>query len=320
MRFILEFAQVLRQLRRKPPNLWLTYHSYYKAPDVLGALCTFIHPMPYFIFQGVYATKRRRHWKTGIGFLLNRWALCRAAAVFTNKRIDEINLRRLLPASRVHYIAPGIDTAAFQPDPVARRHLRRKWRCGREPVILAAAMFRPGVKTEGLTHIISACEALRHEGRRFYLVICGEGATGPYLRELAQRSLGGRAIFTGQVARHAMNRVYSAADVFAFPGIREGLGMVYLEAQACELPVVAYDRWGAAEVVVNGKTGWLCSPDEPGALAQALDRLIADRDLRRRMGAAARTHVTTRHDQHLNYRRLERKLKQSLAQNDPGGL
>ena len=310
LRFLFETVNVLRQLRRIRPVLWLTYHSYYKAPDVLGAVCTFIRPTPYFIFQGVYATKRKRHWKTRLGFLLNRWALCRATAVFTNKRNDEINLRRLLPDSQVHYIAPGIDTGAFQPDPAARRKLREQWRCGREPVILAAAMFRPGVKTDGLVRVINACQVLRQKGRGFYLVICGEGATGAYLRNLAKKSLGKRVIFTGQVARHAMNRIYSAADFFAFPGIQEGLGMVYLEAQACGLPVVAYDRWGAAEAVINGTTGLLCSPDEPGSFEQALDRLIVEDELRRRMGAAARSHIKTHHDQHQNYRHFEQKLKQ----------
>ncbi len=310
LRFLGEAVSVLRQLRRIRPDLWLTYHSYYKAPDVLGAVCTLIRPTPYFIFQGVYSTKRKRHWKTRIGFFLNRWALCRAAAVFTNKRNDEINLRRLLPDSHVHYIAPGIDTEAFQPDPAARRQLRAKWRCGEEPVILSAAMFRPGVKTDGLTKVISACRALVQKGRRFYLVICGDGATGAYLRDLATRSLGQRVIFTGQVARQAMNRIYSAADIFAFPGIHEGLGMVYLEAQACGLPVVAYDRWGASEAVISGKTGFLCAPDEPDSFAESLDRLVVEGELRRRMGAAARSHVSTHHDQRLNYQALERKLKQ----------
>ena len=310
LRFLGEAVSVLRQLRRIRPDLWLTYHSYYKAPDVLGAVCTLIRPTPYFIFQGVYSTKRKRHWKTRIGFFLNRWALCRAAAVFTNKRNDEINLRRLLPDSHVHYIAPGIDTGAFQPDPSARRQLRAKWRCGEEPVILSAAMFRPGVKTDGLTKVINACRTLIQKGRRFHLVICGEGATGGYLRDLAKRSLGQRVIFTGQVARQTMNRIYSAADFFAFPGINEGLGMVYLEAQACGLPVVAYDRWGAAEAVISGTTGFLCSPDEPGSFEQALDRLVMEAELRQRMGAAARSHVSTRHDQRLNYQAFERKLKQ----------
>lgn len=312
LRLVLEALKVLKKLRKTPPDLWLTYHSYYKAPDVLGALCTLVRPLPYYIFQGVYATKRRRHWKTRPGFLLNRWVLGRASAVFTNKHVDEINLKRLLPADRILYIPPGVDTTLFKRNPSARQALRTTWGCGRNPVILATAMFRPGVKTEGLEKIIQACHGLLQKGRAFHLVVCGDGATGTHLRKLAHQRLGARAIFTGKITRHQMNRIYSAADVFAFPGIREGLGMVYLEAQACGLPVVAYSRWGAAEVVIDGQTGFLCPPDTPCAFQKALDRLIQDRNLRRQMGAAAQAHVRIYHDQKLNHQRFETLLKQMV--------
>jgi glycosyltransferase involved in cell wall biosynthesis len=313
LRFFFELGKVSSTLRRTSPDAWLTYHSYYKAPDLLGALSTLIRPLPYFIFQGVYATKRKRHWKTRPGFLLNRWVLRRADTVFTNKRIDEVNLKRLLPAARVQYVAPGVDTTVFQRDPNARQSLRSKWRCGQETVILTAAMFRPGVKTEGLAIIIQACHSLKEKGRTFRLVICGEGATKNQLHALARQCLGNRVIFTGRMERDQMHCVYSAADLFAFPGIHEGLGMVYLEAQACGLPVVAYNRWGAAEVVRDGRTGLLSSPDKPEALRDNLDQFIQDRDLRLKMGAAARVHVTRHHDQALNYQRLEALLQQRVA-------
>ena len=312
LRFLLESAKVANRLRLTPPDLWLTYHSYYKAPDVLGALCTFIRPLPYFIFQGVYATKRARNWKTRPGFLLNRWVLGRADTVFTNKRIDEVNLKRLLPAARVQYVAPGVDTHLFERDPVARRSLRSDWCCGRDTVILAAAMFRPGVKTEGLEIIIQACYGLKQKGRAFRLVICGAGATNAHLHQLAHQRLGKRVIFTGRIERDQMHRVYSAADLFAFPGIREGLGMVYLEAQACGLPVVAFNRWGAAEVVRDGRTGLLSSPDRPEAFQENLDRFIQNRDLCREMGAAARVHVKAHHDQTQNYQKFEALLRQRV--------
>ncbi len=313
LRFLFETARVIHQLRRNPPDLWLTYHSYYKAPDVLGAVCTLIRPLPYFIFQGIYSTKRKRHWKTRPGFMLNRWVLGRADAVFTNKHRDEHNLKRLLPADRVLYMAPGIDTGLFKHDPVAREKLRSEWGCGDTPVILTAAMFRPGVKTEGLRRTILACHGLCRRGRSFRLVICGAGATGSQLRAQAHQHLGDCVIFTGKVARDSMPDFYSAADIFAFPGIQEGLGMVYLEAQACGLPVVAFDRWGASEVVENSQTGLLCSPDRPRGFQRALDRLIQDVDLRRKLGANAAEHVRRHHDQERNHRQFEKQLRSMAA-------
>ena len=313
LRLLFETARIIHQLRRNPPDLWLTYHSYYKAPDVLGAVCTLIRPLPYFIFQGIYSTKRKRDWKTRPGFWLNRWVLGRTDAVFTNKHRDEHNLRRLLPSDRVLYIAPGIDTTRFEHDPVAREKLRAEWGCGDMPVILTAAMFRPGVKTEGLIQTIQACHGLRQQGRTFQLVICGAGATESQLRMQARQHLGDRVIFAGKVPRDSMYQFYSAADIFAFPGIQEGLGMVYLEAQACGLPVVALDSWGASEVVRNGRSGLLCSPDRPRAFQGALDRLIQHVDLRRRLGANAREHVRRHHDQERNHRQFEKQLKALAA-------
>ena len=313
LHLLAEAVKLVRQLRLTPPDLWLTYHSYYKAPDALGALCTLIRPTPYIIFQGVYSTKRKRHWKTRPGFVINRWVLGRAAAVFTNKHRDQINLKRLLPANRVHYIAPGVDTALFRPDAHARRILRREWGCDDTPVILTAAMFRPGVKTEGLQKTIHACQALQRKGLVFRLVVCGDGASGSHLRALARRELGAGAFFAGRIPREEMYRFYSAADIFAFPGIQEGLGMVYLEAQACGLPVVAFDRWGASEVVDDGRTGLLCSAVRPHAFQKALERLIQDGDLRRRLGAAAKQHVHAYHDQDRNYRRFESLLRTKVG-------
>ncbi|MDJ0721202.1 MAG: glycosyltransferase family 4 protein [Desulfobacterales bacterium] len=304
-----EAARIVWRLRKAPVDIWLTYHSYYKAPDALGALCTLIRPTPYFIFQGVYSTKRRRHWKTRPGFMINRWVLGQAVAVFTNKRRDEINLKRLLPTERVHYIAPGVDTALFRRDAAARKALRREWGEEDAPVILTAAMFRPGVKTEGLEKTIRACQALRRQGLDFRLVVCGDGASGPHLRALARRVLGANAVFTGKIPREAMYRFFSAADIFAFPGIHEGLGMVYLEAQACGLPVVAFDRWGASELVRDGQTGLLCSSARPQAFQEALAQLIQDGRLRRRLGAAAREHVCAHHDQDRNHRHFEHLLR-----------
>jgi glycosyltransferase involved in cell wall biosynthesis len=111
-----------------------------------------------------------------------------------------------------------------------------------------------------------------------------------------------------------MRDYYSAADVFAFPGILEGLGMVYLEAQACGRPVVAYDAWGAAEAVVHGETGLLCPPAAEGGLEEGLDRLITRADLRTAMGRAAHDHIRRNHDLAKNYDRLGDLLTEVVRQ------
>ena len=313
-RLLIERQRALRHIIRRRPDLWFTYHSYYKAPDLMGPFITRNANMPYVIFQGIYATKRRRKLKSWPGFVLNRKALKAADHVFTNKKKDLLNLQRILPARRRTYVAPGIFTDKFRFDASARTELRRTWAVGNEPVIFSAAMFRRGVKLASLSWLLRACGGLSLKGRRFSLVIAGDGKGKDRLKQLAQSYLPGKVCFVGKIPRNQMVRFYSAGDIFAYPGIKESLGMVFLEAQACGLPVVAFADEGVPEVVVHEKTGFLLPPFAEGAFIQALDRLLSDPDLRRSMGQAGRAYVTRAHDLNQNYGRLEAVL-QTLRSN-----
>jgi len=309
----IEIARARRLVQQFQPHVWLTYHSYYKAPDVLGAICAPSCGIPYAIFQGVYSTKRRRHIRTNPGFLLNRYALQRANAVFTNKRRDETNLRRLLPDDRLHYIAPGIQVNRFTAKTQGYSPLRKQWGGSDCPVILTAAMFRPGVKTEGIAQVIRSCGHIAHRGYRFRLVICGDGINSDYLKQLAEKHLGPSVHFAGQVPRNQMLQYYHSADIFVFPGIQEGLGMVYLEAQSAGLPVVACTGWGASEVVGHDQTGLLSAPGDWRQFEQHVMRLLSDRELRCKMGKAATRHIACHHNLHHNYKQFETHLKRLVS-------
>ena len=309
VRIPVEILRARRLTQQFQPHVWLTYHSYYKAPDVLGAICAPAWGIPYVIFQGVYSTKRRRRMKTKPGFLLNRYALQRANAVFTNKRRDETNLRRLLPDDRLHYIAPGIRLDRFIASPHAYAPLRKQWGAGDRPVILTAAMFRPGVKAEGISRVIRSCGHMADKGYRFRLVICGDGAKYDDLKQLAAKHLGPSVHFAGRVPRDQMPHYYHSADMFVFPGIQEGLGMVYLEAQSTGLPVVACTGWGASEVVRHNQTGLLSDPGDWKQFEQHMIRLVSDKKLRCKMGEAARRHIACHHDLQHNYKKFETHLK-----------
>ncbi|NDY57921.1 glycosyltransferase family 4 protein [Desulfovibrio sulfodismutans] len=288
-------------------DLWLTYHAYYKAPDVLGPWCARRANIPYAIFQGIYSTKRAKKLGTRLGFLLNRQSLRAAAHVFTNRLLDLENLRRIIPEDRLSHVPPGIFPGQFVFDPAARKALRAEL-AGDGPVIATAAMFRPGVKVEGLRYLILRLGELAREGRRFRLLAAGDGVCREEIMELARRELPGRAYFLGRVPREELAGALSAADLFAFPGIRESLGMVYLEAQSVGLPVVAFDNGGVPEVVGRDETGFLTPPFDDAAFRAALCRLLDDRDLRRAMGERAEARVRQRHDLGVNYAAAEAVL------------
>ena len=309
---IRERHRSIRQAGRFDAHLWLSYHPFYKAPDVLGpAVCRHTR-LPYVIFQGAYATKRRRDIRTVAGFYLNRRSLLAADHVFSNRRVDFENLARIVPPARLTYVAPGIVCRDFAFDARARAQWRNRWQAGDDPVVLTAAMFRPGVKTEGLSWVIRACGRLLRRGRRLLLVIAGDGHRRERLEQLAGRHLGGQVRFAGRIPRERMHRFYSAGDLFAFPGFRESLGMVFLEAQACGLPVVAFDTGGIPEVVAGGDTGILTPLGDFEAYTEAVDALVTDAGLRRRLGRAAAAGVRRRHDLARNYAIVEQRLADVL--------
>lgn len=307
---VAEEAKALRFCRDYAPDLWLTYHSYYKAPDLLGPRISARLGIPYVIFQGIYSTKRRKKLKSRIGFYLNRKALTSAQLVFTNKLRDRENLLRLLPENRVCYLPPGIHTRDFRFDPVARNELRTSWGIAGETVIMTAAMFRPGVKTKGLKKVIESCAELAGKGRDIRLIIAGDGTCRSELETLASRLLPGRALFLGQVERSMLHSYYSAADLFAFPGIEESLGMVYLEAQSCGLPVVAFGDWGGGEAVISDTTGLLSPAADPSAFTTNIDRLIQEPEFRTKLGEQAANHVRDNHELDRSYNLLEEQLRQ----------
>ncbi len=304
-----EYRRALRRISREGADLWLTYHTYYKAPDPLGAPLARKSGIPYVVFQGIFSTKRRRRLKTLPGYILNKRALLAARHVFSNRSEDLVNLKRLIPVDRLSYVAPGIFPEDFSFDAGAREALRREWGVGEEPVVLSAAMFRPDVKTEGLAWVIRSCGRLFKRGRAFHLVIAGDGKEKERLRRLAREHCPTGVRFVGKTPREKMHRFYSAGDVFAFPGIRESLGMVFLESQSRGLPVVAFDNGGIPEVVRDGETGFLTPLYDVEAFDRALERLILDKDLRHKMGREAKSRVRGRHDLNRNYREVARILE-----------
>ncbi|MDZ7579471.1 MAG: glycosyltransferase [Deltaproteobacteria bacterium] len=253
-RVMAENRRLSRRLFGDAPDLWLTYHAYYKGPDVIGPTVSARTGVPYVIFQGAYATKRRRDPRTLAGFWLNRRALKAARHVFVNKQIDFINLKRLLPPERVTYVSPGIFPQDFSFSEAARRELRRQWRVDDTPVVLTAAMFRPGVKFQGLSGVIRACGRLgRGTVYEFRFVVVGDGRQKNCLSQhLAQAELPDKVHFARQVSRTDMYRYYSAGVIFSqfLPQIGEPLEMVFLGSPALpwpgrwwRLPMPAFRKW-----------------------------------------------------------------------------
>ena len=313
------FIRAYGLARKTPAHLWLTYHTYYKSPDVFGPYISRLLGLPYAVFQGIYSTKVRRHPATWAGYWLNRAALAEASKIFTNRKEDYVNLLRIKPKRRVQYLAPGIVPGQFQFSPDMRENTRRRLGfTDSDVIIVSAAMFRPGVKAQGLEIVIRTCRKMMEADAGFKLVVAGAGSEVSRLKQTAGPLKGNGIFFLGKIPREKMPEIYSAGDFFLFPGIKESLGMVYLEAQSCGLPVIAFENGGIPEVVNNGVTGILIPPPFPDEdLKAAISTLAKNRDLRQKMGTAAKEYVRTRHDLDQNYRKLEQALLQLAGKDEP---
>ena len=172
--------------------------------------------------------------------MLNQYALQRSDYVFTNKKRDWTNLKRIIPEHRLSYVKPGLEVNNFTYNQRAREKVRQTWKIGNAAAILTAAMFRPDVKTQGLLWLIQCLGHLRKTLDNFVLIIAGDGKEKPKIVRSAAKHLPGQHRFLGKISRDKMAEFYSAGEIFSFPGINESLGMIYLEAQSCGLPVVAF--------------------------------------------------------------------------------
>lgn len=308
-----ERRKTVHLLPATAPDVWLSCHCDETAPDLLGPYCSQRLSLPYIIYQPLQTSTDRQRLPTYPGFLLNRSALRAADLIFTNWQSDRQLLGQLVPQQRIHHLAPRIAADDFIFDLVSRRALRDQWSTGERRIVMTAAMLRPGAKTAGVQKVIDSCAELHRRGLEILLIIAGDGLDRALLERHGREKLPGNVIFLGKVPRSELYRYYSAADVFAFPGIRESRGMVYLEAQAAGLPVVAFGDWGAADTVIHEKTGLLAPAVQPKLFTDYLERILTRRDERIAMREAAKNHIRANHDAAVGYRLIEEILADLVA-------
>lgn len=201
---------------------------------------------------------------------------------------QELLLNHFPEAAEKIYLTPGAlrsDFAVVPPKPDVQRD---------KIVVLTVGRLHP---RKGQLQTLQALQMLPAEvrGRLEYWIVGGQ-SKGNYemlLRRAAAEQPDLTVRFFGNLPDEELAGVYDGADIFAMTSVNlqrsvEGFGLVYLEAAAHGLPVVAHDVGGVAEAVVNGVTGLLVPPERPAQLAAAFEKLIHDPELRRTMGAAGR--------------------------------
>ena len=273
-----EVARLARDNHALGWDAWVTYHNYYKAPDLIGPQVARHLGIPYLQIECSRARKR----------LVGEWAAFAHASEAAADAADVIFYLTQQDAQALHqearagqhliHLRPFLDQTDL---PSASRL---------DGPMLTTAMMREGDKLQSY-RIIAETLALLPQGT-WRLHIAGDGPARPQIEGL-MAPFGAAVTFLGALDKAAMQAAYQTASVLFWPGVNEAFGLTYLEAQAAGVPVVAQDRPGVQDVLAPGY--YPAVTDGVPALAKQLMAYLGTDQIRRDAGRRAREHIAERH-------------------------
>jgi phosphatidylinositol alpha-1,6-mannosyltransferase len=212
---------------------------------------------------------------------------------FTRQAISKPLTRK--SATEMVKIAPGIDTAHFIPQPDAMQK-RKELGLQDKKIIISVGRL---VHRKGQDNLIQAMPAVLKKIPNAHLLLVGEGPYRKHLEKLVMKSsLEQNVTIAGRIMYDKLPSYLSAADLFAMPsrsrffGLEvEGLGIVYLEASACGIPVVAGNSGGAPDAVLEGVTGLCVDGTNIEQITAAIVEICSDAERASHMGAAGRNWI-----------------------------
>ncbi len=190
--------------------------------------------------------------------------------------------------SKIRIVPNGVDVEKFMQlnDSVSKKQSKTD----DEISVLFVGSLIP---RKGLNLLIEAAKKIVKQIPNVKFKIVGDGPLKNHLIDsLKQNRILSNFVFLGKIKDDELPAIYSSADIFVLPSIQEGQGIVLLEAQACGLPVVAFDSGGVKEALRNRETGFLVESQNVEALTDALIELVLNESLRLTMGANGRKFVS----------------------------
>ncbi|MFH0911510.1 MAG: glycosyltransferase, partial [Planctomycetota bacterium] len=277
--FFRAYRSLRRLIRDEKPDL---IHTHLFHATVIGRLASLRSRIPTVATVHI-AERRKRPWH----FRLDRWTRfrCRAWTAVSAAVADFHARKAKIPRERFEVIHNGIDLGRFAP-PADRREAKK--RLGLEAEGLTVGAFGRFDPQKGLDLFLEAVSRLapRHPETRF--VLAGYGPEeAQYRARIGRDDLKGRVLLLGRQDRP--EALYQALDIFAFPSRYEGFGLVLVEAMACGAAVVAAKVDSVPEILAeDARAGILVEPENPDALARALERLIRSEAERQALSVRAR--------------------------------
>ena len=283
------------------PDIWLSYHPYYRAPDLPGPSLAAKFDIPYVTLEASYARKRDRDaWANAQKLVTS--AIEKAALNICFTKRDRDGLAMLGPEIRLAYVPPFIDVADYDRERPASTGVMK---------FISVAMMRKGDKFDSYRMLAAAFERLTDLD--WHLKIIGDGPLRTEVQALFAKSPASRITWAGERAPGEIAGELRDADLYCWPGCGEAYGLAYLEAQAAGIPVVAQDIAGVPEVVRSGETGILTPAGDVAAYAEAIRALAADRNRLRLLGRQARQFVLTERTLEIASQHLDVILRQIIT-------
>ncbi|MBB3569876.1 glycosyltransferase family 4 protein [Rhizobium sp. BK491] len=294
-----EEEQLLKQWQHTAsPDLWFTYHPYYKTPDLIGPFVAGRLNIPYVTAEASYS---RRHdetgWHENQRLIADAVRLAAVNLCFTER--DRIGLADAIPEGRYERFPPFIDTAPFARSFADPRRL------------ITVAMLRRGDKFDSYVMLASALDLIRDQD--WTLTVIGDGPMRGEVTSLFSAFGEDRIIWRGERSTAEIAQELATAGLYVWPGCNEAYGLAYLEAQAAGLPVVAQATAGVPEVVMAGMTGLLTQEGDIEAYAGAIAELLNDASRHRAMADAAYDFVHQERSLPAASKRLETILRKYLG-------
>ncbi len=206
----------------------------------------------------------------------------------SNYSVEKLKTYYNIDARKVRIVPNGVDTEIFKPM-AETAELKLNFGLDDGPMVLFVGSLTP---RKGVMYLVDVAKTVVSQFPNAKFVLVGKGPLkGAITEAVGKKGLGRNFVFLGNLSEAQLAQVYCCADIFVLPSIQEGQGIVLLEAQACGVPVVAFNSGGVGEAMVNGKTGLLVERGDSKTLAEALLGLLSDVSLRAKMGGAGRMFV-----------------------------
>lgn len=221
--------------------------------------------------------------------------------------------RRHIPEHKIRVIHYGVDLQKFRSNGQAAVSAKRAEVGAAADAILVGVVARLE-PPKGHRYLLEALPEVVKKYPQVHVILVGDGALRGELETLAQQlAISAHVTFLG--ARHDVNDLLNAIDLFVLPSISEGLPNVLLEAMACQKPVIASDVGGIPEVVRHGENGYLVPPGAAVALRETLLRSLAEREQWQAFARRARHTVETSFSLEYQMARFESTYAEFYARN-----